>query len=133
MKQSPLLCPSSSCESGAQLIGIVLLNGQVAFSTTPSIVDDAFVQAAEAVGTPEQYFRFASPCAQGACGQWAENRCGVIENVLTERSHPSVGTELPDCLIRPNCRWFQQQGARACDVCPSVITDGRAPAEVYPA
>jgi hypothetical protein len=30
---------------------------------------------------------------------------------------------LPRCSIRANCRWFDQQGADACRVCPFVITD----------
>jgi hypothetical protein len=30
---------------------------------------------------------------------------------------------LPRCLIRPACRWFQQEGKEACVRCPQVVTE----------
>ena len=125
MKESlPILCPSAPCQSGAQLIGVVLRNGRVAFSAETRLVDGEFVREAQAVGTPERYFRFASPCAQGACAQWAGDRCGVIETVLTENDRTEALEPPPECAIRSSCRWYVQTGLAACHVCPLVVTDG---------
>ena len=120
----PVLCPSAPCTSGSQLLGIVLRNGRIAFAATPLVVDGEFVRAAEAVGVPERYFRFASPCAQGGCAQWTGKRCGVIATVLGEAPETEPAETLPDCLIRASCRWYLQAGAEACHVCPAVVTDG---------
>ena len=106
------------------MIGIVRLNGRIAFAATPMVVDEEFVRQAEAVGTPERYFRFANPCAQGGCAQWAGDHCGVIETVLAGNQNEMETETLPDCLIRPSCRWYYQSGVQACRVCPSVVTDG---------
>jgi hypothetical protein len=32
-------------------------------------------------------------------------------------------TDLPDCPIRPDCRWFLQRGGRSCAVCEVLVTD----------
>jgi hypothetical protein len=33
---------------------------------------------------------------------------------------------LPECSIRPHCRWHLQSGDAACRACPEVITDTSA-------
>jgi hypothetical protein len=30
---------------------------------------------------------------------------------------------LPECSIRPQCRWHLQSGDAACRACPEVVTD----------
>jgi len=125
-----ILCPSSPCKAGALLLGIVLADGSVAFARDHIVVDKGFVQNATREGSnpPETRFRFSSPCAKGACSQWTGSRCGVIDSVMTgvrtAGLHPD-NTALPDCAIRPDCRWFRQTGADACAVCNIVITETR--------
>ena len=36
---------------------------------------------------------------------------------------------LPPCSIRPECRWYQQEGKAACVRCPQVMTDCYTPSE----
>jgi hypothetical protein len=36
---------------------------------------------------------------------------------------PIEGFELPLCAVRSRCRWFDQLGSRACQVCLHVVTD----------
>jgi hypothetical protein len=125
-----LLCPSSNCHDGAILLGIVLPGGRVAFAQDRIIVDAGFVRnAVTGDHAPETRFRFGSPCAAGGCRQWTGSRCGVIDSVLKETSEQlTLGertTSLPACSIRPDCRWFDQAGAAACEVCDVVVTDTR--------
>jgi hypothetical protein len=132
MADSAILCPSWKCEAGASLIGIVLGDGSVAFSKERIVIDDAFVEIAHQGRTPEKRFRFSSTCKRAACIQWDDNRCGIADRVISEHHHRHPGSdepfELPECAIRPHCRWHQQSGDAACRACPEVITDVGEPA-----
>ena len=132
MDDKTILCPSARCEEGAILVGIVMSDGRVAFASDRITIDREFVQIAREGRPPEKRFRFSSPCAKGGCAQWTGERCGVIDEELaaTPRASPD---ELPECSIRPQCRWFEQSGAAACAVCPDVITDMRVDVEENPA
>ena len=121
----PILCPSSRCQTGAILLGLVLPDGRVAYSSDRIVVDEEFVDVARTGRSPEKRFRFSTPCVQGACRQWTGSRCGVIDAVI---EHLPAEPALPDCSIRPQCRWYAQNGAHACAVCLSVITDATAEA-----
>src|SRR5262245_34357121 len=126
-----ILCPSSRCQEGAILLGIVLTDGVVGFVKDRIVVDRAFVQNATAGGSrpPESRFRFSSPSAQGGCRQWTGSRCGVIDSVLEDAREqnyqPRANAPLPECSIRGDCRWFDQEGADACRVCDIVVTETR--------
>ncbi|HEX8646546.1 MAG TPA: hypothetical protein VF715_06570 [Thermoleophilaceae bacterium] len=118
-------CPSSSCEPGAKLIGVVGADGTVGYVSPPLEIDADFVERARRGRTPEKRFRFAGPCVEGRCAQWTGSRCGVIDTVLTTPDRPSAPERLPHCGIRSSCRWYAQSGAEACAVCPLVVTDLR--------
>ena len=124
-----ILCPSSRCQEGAILLGIVLADGSVAFAKDRIAVDEGFVQNATREGSrpAESRFRFSSPCARGACHQWSGSRCGVIDSVLSEAEQAGYVAQgpLPECSIRADCRWFDQSGATACSVCDLVVTETR--------
>ena len=118
-------CPSSSCEPGAKLIGVVNADGTVGFVSPPLEIDVDFVEQAKRGRTPGKRFRFAGPCVEGRCAQWTGSRCGVIDTVLTTPDRPKAPERLPHCGIRSTCRWFAQSGAEACAVCPLIVTDLR--------
>lgn len=122
MNRESVLCPSSVCKEGAILIGIVRRDGRIAYSADEIVVNSEFVQIARSGRPPEKRFRFAGKCIQTGCQQWTGSRCGVIDSLSTV---PRTVDEsnLPECSIRPRCRWFLQSGASACAICPDVITD----------
>jgi hypothetical protein len=125
MSSEKKLCPSYSCQSGAILLGIVMRDGRVAFSSDRIVVNEEFVQIASAGRTPEKRFRFGGQCVQNGCRQWTGERCGVIDKI-TETANINVeSAALPECSIRSECRWFYQSGAEACAVCPEIVTDSR--------
>jgi hypothetical protein len=130
MDSEQVLCPSSRCQDGAILLGIVLPNGQVALSSERLVIDEEFVRIAHEGRAPEKRFRFASPCVKAGCQQWSGERCGVIDSVMESVGTQSDEMSLPDCSIRSACRWFRQSGGAACAVCPEVITDLRVDAEI---
>jgi len=127
MSESAILCPSWRCEAGANLIGIVLADGTVAFSKDRIVIDDAFVKVARQGRSAEKRFRFSSTCKRAACVQWADDKCGIVDTIIGEHDQrsadPNAPFVLPECSIRPLCRWHLQSGDAACRACPEVITD----------
>lgn len=122
------MCPSATCHSGALLLGVVQSNKTVALLDTPMPVTDEFVEIAVKAGSPEKRLRFAGKCAKSGCLQWTGSRCGVIDRALNYMEglvENKLGENilLPECTIRPQCRWFNQTGADACKVCPFIVTD----------
>jgi hypothetical protein len=70
---------------------------------------------------PTEVFRFAAPCLGNGCGHFASSSCQLVAKVV--KMLPAVQDELPKCNIRPQCRWFEQEGAAACLRCPQIVTD----------
>ncbi|WP_075835836.1 hypothetical protein [Deinococcus marmoris] len=122
-KAAPTLCPSSRCEDGNLLIGIVTGTGLISLLPDALEVDAEFNRIAREGRAPEQRFRFASPCLGNGCQQWNGSRCGVIDEAIALAPIQEAAVSMPTCAIRAQCRWFKQQGVQACGVCPLVITD----------
>jgi hypothetical protein len=86
MIEDAVLCPSSRCEEGATLLGVVQSDGRVGFASRRYEVTQEFVQIARAGRAPEKRFRFASTCAMKGCRQWTGERCGVIDTIMSDRA-----------------------------------------------
>jgi len=118
-------CPSGRCEEGALLLGVMTSSGRLAYMQPPTRIDAEFVAVAKARGRPERAFRFSTPCVEGTCPQWTGKSCAlgrmIAEQADTVASSPSSG--LPTCAIRSSCRWYFEQGADACAVCPLIVAD----------
>lgn len=121
-----IFCPSAQPGlSHSAIIGIVDKghnSESVAYLPEPVAVTDSTIVAF--TGSPvqaTQLFRFAAPCEKGGCSNWTGSSCGVAQRVV--QILPAVVAELPDCKLRPVCRWFRQEGKQACVRCPQVITD----------
>lgn len=119
------MCPSSVMQEGAVLLGIVMPDGNIAYAKDRIEVDANFAAGASSGNPAEQRFRFSSPCMKGACKQWTNGGCGIIEAIVAEAPVKTVAHSLPLCSIRDDCRWFAQRGSKSCEVCPMVITDQR--------
>jgi hypothetical protein len=115
-----LKCPSFYALPGSLLLGRVGEDGTVGIFSHPLEVDMAFLdQLWQRDIEPETAFRFAGPCHQSACKQWANGACQLIQRLASEPSK-CTSSSLPNCGIRGACRWFLQKGALACSVCSSV-------------
>ncbi|KMW59240.1 hypothetical protein AIOL_004221 [Candidatus Rhodobacter oscarellae] len=124
-----LTCPSARAAPGAKLIGTLGADGRVKPLRTPLEVDADFIARAKRQGEPEARMRFAAPCAQGGCGHWTGQACGLIDRVLDHIAtlpQDVRAKTLPPCTIRGDCRWYHQTGAEACRSCDLVV---RLPAE----
>jgi hypothetical protein len=121
----PMACPSGPCQEGALLIGVMGPDGRLAYLQPPTHVDAEFVAGVRAAGHPQRTYRFSTPCVEGACPQWAGDSCGLghlVAEQADELDAPASG-KLPACAIRSGCRWYAEQGATACAVCPLIVAD----------
>jgi hypothetical protein len=127
-----LLCPSAQPDmEEARVLGVV--------GGTPEAPALAYLNerlgvseellASTAPVKPTQVFRFAARCQEKACCHFDGKNCNLATRIV--QILPIVAEALPACLIRPECRWYQQEGKAACMRCPQVVTETYNPPEEY--
>ena len=124
------LCPSARPEmNGAVAFGAVAGTVEaprlVHFDAPLPVSDELLAMARPA--EPTEVFRFAAPCAGHACAHFDGRDCRLVARVV--QILPAVTSSLPPCVLRPECRWFQQEGKAACLRCPQVVSECVAPSE----
>ncbi len=120
------LCPSSTGTEGASILGLVQGNHTVALLPEPLPVTKEFIDKAHMHGTLEKRFRFVNKCVKNGCSQWTGSHCGVIEQLVKANENLKLNESLRACSIRNNCRWYNEHGSRACNLCVYVVTDNRS-------
>ena len=131
MGLEPLLCPSAQPEMKASRV-IGLMEGtpeapRLSYLDEPQAVTPELLALAAPLKPPE-VFRFAAVCEESHCVHFDGKDCKLatrIVNIL-----PAVTERLPTCRIRPECRWYQQEGKAACLRCPQVVTQDFSPTEL---
>jgi hypothetical protein len=76
---------------------------------------------------PTQVLRIAAPCQENSCCHFDGADCRLATKLV--QLIPPVTQSLPPCRIRPDCRWFVQEGRAACAVCPQIVTYSLNPSE----
>jgi hypothetical protein len=124
------LCPSAQPEmEGSVVFGIVGGTAelpQVGYLATAQPVTEELLALTQPVD-PTEVFRIAAPCAETACRHFDGLKCQLA--VRAAQMLPIVVDRLPPCSIRPNCRWWQQEGKAACMRCPAITTEMYQPTE----
>jgi hypothetical protein len=127
--QAPL-CPSAQPDwQGSVAIGVVggsADDPRVAHFPNTLPVTEGLLVLAKPV-TPSEVFRFAAPCLCNGCAHFESEHCRLAARIV--QLLPAVTERLPGCSIRPNCRWWKQEGKAACLRCPQVVTDNYNPSE----
>lgn len=127
-----LMCPSAQPDmAGARVLGVVggtVEAAQVAYVNEPLPVSDELL-ASTAPLKPTEVFRFAAHCEGKACRHFDGTNCNLATRIV--QILPAVVDALPACLIRPTCRWYQQEGRAACMRCPQVVTESYEPSEDF--
>lgn len=118
------LCPSAQPEMNESVIfGIVggtANKPQVIYLEEPQPVTPAILLLAEPV-KPTEVFRFAAACQGCFCQHFDGQDCRLVTKIV--QLLPAVSEDLPLCRLRPNCRWWQQEGKAACVHCPQIVTE----------
>lgn len=119
-----IMCPSNKAKTGSELLGVRQEDGTVAILPQTLPVDQAFLDKVSMDGiAAEQKFRFTNKCIESGCQQWNGKGCGVVEQVIQFLDHLPVSETIPDCPIRPTCRWYLQKGPSSCKVCPFIVSE----------
>jgi hypothetical protein len=117
------LCPSAQPEiPGSVAFGVIAgsaENPRVAWIEEPVPVTNELLGLTKPVA-PTQVLRIAAPCQEKACCHFDGTDCRLATRLV--QLIPAVAEKLPPCRIRPDCRWFLQEGASACRVCPQIVT-----------
>jgi hypothetical protein len=127
-----LLCPSAQPEmAGSRVLGVVggtAETPELAYLNEHlSVTEDLLAGAAPA--KPTEVFRFAAHCEEKACRHFNGTQCSLATRIV--QILPAVTEVLPACLIRPTCRWYQQEGRAACQRCPQIVTLTYQPSEDF--
>jgi len=124
-------CPSSRPEMpGSAVFGVVLGSVEqprVAYLDQLQPVTEELLALSGPVA-PTEVFRFAAPCAGGACQHFDGTDCRLASRIV--ELLPSVVDDLPECAIRDACRWFLQEGGEVCFRCPLIAREGGGAAEL---
>ncbi len=117
------MCPSAQPGmEGRVAFGVVAgtpENPRVAWIERPVPVTSELL-ALTAPVQPTQVLRFSAPCQEKACCHFDGANCRLATRLV--QLLPAVVESLPPCQVRPDCRWFLQEGSAACRVCPQVVT-----------
>jgi hypothetical protein len=129
-RDSRRLCPSAQPDwEGSAIIGVVHGTAEapaLSFLDEPIPVTDEVLALSHPV-TPTEVFRIAAPCMCSGCVHYTSGVCRLASRVV--KALPVVTNSLPACGIRPECRWWRQEGEAACLRCPQVVTDNFYPSE----
>ena len=124
------MCPSAQPEmTGSVAFGVV---GGTAEDPRVSWIEKPVPVTAEILALtgevpPTQVLRIAAPCQENACCHFDGTDCRLATKLV--QLMPAVTQSLPPCRIRPDCRWFIQEGRAACAVCPQIVTYSVNPSE----
>src|SRR5437868_15401460 len=125
-----LLCPSAQPDwSNSIAIGVVSGSAHEPRTTNfPNAVPvgEKLLALSEPVN-PTEVFRFAAPCICNGCAHFQDQEGSLITKIV--QLFPAVVDHLPACPIRPQCRWWKQEGRAACLRCPQVVTDNCNPSD----
>jgi hypothetical protein len=116
-------CPSAQADAKkARIYGVMTGpadNRKVGF-LTETLEPTKELLALTGEAKPTELFRIAAPCSNGGCRHF-NGACTLAQRIVGHL--PEVVNALPDCQIRSTCRWFHQEGEKACLRCPQVSTD----------
>src|SRR5262245_16064495 len=119
----PPLCPSAQPSmEGSLVFGVLDTRSdepRVGYLAEALPVTDEVLALAGSVA-PTEIFRFGAPCAGRACRHFDGHDCRLATRIV--ELLPAVVGAPPPCRLRPDCRWWQQEGKAACLRCPQIVT-----------
>lgn len=119
----PLMCPSAQPEmEGSVVLGVLEDTPEgrrLAWLEDPLPVTSQLLASTGEVD-PRNIFRFAATCEERKCVHYDGKDCNLVTRIV--QILPRASDALPPCRIRPECRWYAQEGKAACFRCPEIVT-----------
>ena len=127
-----LLCPSAQPGmTGLRLIGVIEATpdgSRVAYLNEDVPVTPELLSQTGDV-PPSLVFRLGGHCEEHRCTHFDGQHCRLVNRIVDVL--PEVVDALPICLVRSTCRWYAEQGGKACRRCPQVVTELEDPSEEF--
>lgn len=121
--EESLKCPSAQPGMGdVQVLGVVSRDAdepRIAYLDEPLAPTPEMLELAAPIAV-SQVFRLSARCEESKCTHFDGTRCQLAVRIA--QLLPEVVDTLPACNIRPDCRWFRQEGRAACLRCPQIVT-----------
>jgi hypothetical protein len=121
--EQPLKCPSAQPGMGdVQILGVISRDAEVprlAYLDEAMPASPATLELAAPLDV-SQVFRLSARCEEKKCTHFDGRDCQLAVRIA--KLLPEVVDHLPPCNIRPDCRWFRQEGRAACVRCPQIVT-----------
>jgi hypothetical protein len=119
-------CPCANPdEPGAHVLGLrggTPENPTVVYLSEPVLVTAELLR--ELGDTPAgDVLRIAAPCRESACSHFRDSHCSLITKIARAAPEAISDAPLPQCNLRPRCRWWHQEKVAACRRCPAILTD----------
>jgi hypothetical protein len=117
---SDLLCPSTHASAARVVLGSGAPGTRLIYETErrPPTTHELDLTTT----------RLAGPCHTTSCSYWAD-KC-MLGSTLADTAVSLRMSGTPHCTIRPECRWFAENGRAACGACALVryaaTSDSRA-------
>lgn len=119
-----LMCPSADADIyRSAVFGIVV--------GTPEIPEVIYLErvkpippellAIDSPVKPTEIFRIAANCSEGGCKHFDGANCRLAQRIVD--GLPATSEQIPNCAIRDNCRWWNQEGTAACLRCSQIVRD----------
>jgi hypothetical protein len=122
-------CPSAAPDvPGATILGVTSRTEsgpRVIYLAEPVLLTEEIAASLDGVSDGE-VLRIAAPCQEGACPHFRDSDCSLITKIVRagpDASDAADAHSLPQCYLRPRCRWFRQEKAAACRRCPTIATE----------
>ena len=118
-----LMCPSAQPDmEDCRVLGVVDASGETPQTAYLNQMLPATPDVLAMTGDvpPGEVFRLAARCEEKKCSHFDGHDCRLAQRIV--QILPAVVAALPACLIRAECRWYQQEGRPACLRCPQVVT-----------
>jgi hypothetical protein len=129
--EQPLKCPSAQPGLGdVQILGVISRDGdepRLAYLDEALPASPPVLELAAPLDV-SQVFRLSARCEEKKCTHFDGVDCQLAVRIA--RMLPEVVEQLPPCNIRPDCRWFRQEGRAACVRCPQIMTGNHEADEV---
>jgi len=121
-------CPSAQPQMREPRVLGVVRGGETSYLTEHVPLTDDLLALTEPIG-PSRVLRIAARCEENACTHFDGVNCRLAARIV--QLLPAVSDVLPACLIRPECRWYRQEGRAACMRCPQIVTEFTDDNEVF--
>lgn len=109
-------CPSAPFKEGLSVFAKIE-NDHFAFTEDLIKIDKEMLETSS--GTD---YRATMKCVTKGCVNWNGNRCTVPQQMAYFIDARTDHDDYSNCGLKPSCRWFAENGVKACQMCPLIRT-----------